>query len=261
MIQKKACHSKTLSELSDAAERLWWRLLTSTDDRGLFEADPCIVLGQCVPRLKWSEERISELISELERVGLVKLYSVDGVDYGQVLTFSQYNRVRGEARFPLPPTTEAVCGELPQDAASCGDHSGRPSVDSYKAIRLSGYQAQANAEDPRAIPGTQQSLPVPAAPLTTRQIADVTSLLDHYVAELEAVRGVKTIRPKGKARETARDLLRLDNARELVSAFVRLDEPALRERGWPFTWIEQRVTMLQRAATGAGETFEGVRRG
>jgi uncharacterized protein YdaU (DUF1376 family) len=113
----------------------------------------------------------------------------------------------------------------------------------------------------RAIPGTQQTLPVPVAPLSISQQAAVTSLLDHYVAELLAVRGVQTIRPKGKARETARDLLRLDNARDLVSAYVRLDEPALREAGWPFTWIEQRVTRLQRAATGAGDAFEGVRRG
>lgn len=89
----------------------------------------------------------------------------------------------------------------------------------------------------------------------------MTELLDHYVAELQAVRGVQTIRPKGKARETARDLLRLDNARELVSAYVRLDEPALREAGWPFTWIEQRVTRLQRAASQSEDIFQEIRRG
>jgi len=79
MIQERACSSPDLASLSDAAERLWWRLLTSTDSVGLFDAEPLVVAGKCVPLLRWPADKIQGLLVELQSAGLVALYRVDGV--------------------------------------------------------------------------------------------------------------------------------------------------------------------------------------
>lgn len=103
MIHPSALHSASLAKLSDAAERLWWRLLTTTDSCGLFDADPRIVRGVCAPLLQWDDSQVAALLSELVAIGSIRLYQRGERFFGQVINFSNHNKIyRHAPKHPTP---------------------------------------------------------------------------------------------------------------------------------------------------------------
>lgn len=84
--------SKTLAQLSDFGERGFWRLMLTADDFGRFEADPPVVLAQCFPRLAASVtlRKVEAMLAECVAVGLIILYEVEGVGYGQFVKADKY---------------------------------------------------------------------------------------------------------------------------------------------------------------------------
>ena len=109
--------SKSLDSLSDAAERLFWRLITVADDHGRFEADTCIVLGDCFPRrigtmkLKAIERSVQEIVA----AGPIRLYRANGRRYGLFTSWFKYQRRRSQqSKFPEPTSSHEVTEPAPE---------------------------------------------------------------------------------------------------------------------------------------------------
>src|SRR4051812_39727061 len=123
MLHEKICDSVTLAELTGDEERLFHRLVVKADDYGRFHAHPSLLLGACFPLLieKISVEQVREWRDRLADVGLIALYSVDGREYLQLVTWEAYQRQRGsKPKFPPPLEGAEIRGELPQAADICG---------------------------------------------------------------------------------------------------------------------------------------------
>lgn len=142
-IRESCVTSLTLDNLSDGAERLFWRMTVIADDYGRFDADPRVLLGKCFPLKvgKWSPAKVEKWRGELaavapgEDVPLVWLYRIGQRIYGAFTNWKLHQRDRsGEANPPKPkfpgveegailnaPTGQtafaATCGDSPQLAA------------------------------------------------------------------------------------------------------------------------------------------------
>jgi len=111
-IIRESCRtSPSLDQLSDGAERLWWRLITIADDHGRFDADPRVVEGNAFPlkigRLKLStiEKWLAELTTDSPdgNLPLVILYEVSGRRYGFIPSWFKHQRRReSKPKFPAP---------------------------------------------------------------------------------------------------------------------------------------------------------------
>jgi HNH endonuclease len=115
MIRESARTSDTLDQLSDGAERMFWRLTTVADDFGRFEADPRVLLSACFPlragRLK--VEQVAKWLKELVLVELVSVYIVGGKRFGVFTTWEKHQRIRAKhSKFP-PPSSDSICQQMP----------------------------------------------------------------------------------------------------------------------------------------------------
>lgn len=108
-IHPEACDSEKLSQLSDSAERTFFRLLTQADDEGRGEDRPKLLASKLYPILdsKGPEEVNSDL-RELDSVGLLTRYSVAGRYYYSIPTFHDWQKPRhpSPSRLPSPDETD-----------------------------------------------------------------------------------------------------------------------------------------------------------
>lgn len=124
IIRDSARTSATLDQLSDGAERMFWRLTLVADDHGRFEADPRVLLASCFPLKvgKLKLERVTKWWLEMVDAGLVRPYRAGDKLVGYFPTWGKHQRTRdGASRFPEPPEQPGpLGGGPPHDAASCG---------------------------------------------------------------------------------------------------------------------------------------------
>jgi hypothetical protein len=109
-LSKSVSTSHKLASLkSDSPRLLWTWLLPHLDREGRFHADPDIVKGHAVTRLKnHTEKTIEADLNELASVGLIVLYQVNGDRY---LQFTQFDENQpgmrkdreAESQCPAPP--------------------------------------------------------------------------------------------------------------------------------------------------------------
>ena len=123
IIRESCLTSPTLAQLSDGAERLFWRLTVVADDYGRFLADAEVVRGACFSRLPsaFTVRRIDQLLAELAqaRDPLIRLYQIGDRRYGVFLAWDKYNRRRAQhAKYPSP-TDDNICQQMPADASTC----------------------------------------------------------------------------------------------------------------------------------------------
>ena len=108
MLKKAVSDSRRLSELkSDSARLLWTWTLPYLDIKGRFFADPYIIKGKVVPRIKsFTPKIISEYLEDMRRVGLIVLYEYDGEKYLQFRNFNKFQNLRedreGKSKIPPP---------------------------------------------------------------------------------------------------------------------------------------------------------------
>lgn len=108
IIKESACTSDTLAEISAEAERLWWRLVVQADDYGCFDGRPNVILGKCLTAFigRFRDDDVSCWLEEMESVGLIRRYEVDGRPYIHLAKWSEHQRPARakEPKYPLPPT-------------------------------------------------------------------------------------------------------------------------------------------------------------
>lgn len=106
MLKRAISDSKKLSELkTDSARLLWTWILPYLDIEGRYFADPDMIKGKVVPRLKtFTPENISEYLSDMNNIGLITLYESDGEKYLQFRNFKEFQNLREskEAKSKIP---------------------------------------------------------------------------------------------------------------------------------------------------------------
>lgn len=107
-IQDSTSKSRTLSALSDFAERLFWRMLSETDPWGRLDGDPVKLAACCIPMLPERWEEVTAALEELQAVGRVVIYgdppACQLVDFDRHQVPTRLDRrSRFGSRFPEPP--------------------------------------------------------------------------------------------------------------------------------------------------------------
>lgn len=109
MLKKVVSTSQKLANLkSDSARLLYTWLIPHLDIEGRFSADPKIVKGYVVPRLKMSLRKISEYLEDMAKNDLIILYEADGDRYLQLRKFKDFQilRKKRESKSIIPPPAE-----------------------------------------------------------------------------------------------------------------------------------------------------------
>lgn len=118
--------SPSLQLLSDAAERLWYRLITSVDDFGRLEADPEVVFTTCFQRVPtgWTAQKVRRALEELATKAvegdrpLIAIYKVGARMYLQILSSPAHIYCRAKhSKYP-PQENQYLtenCAHLPTD--------------------------------------------------------------------------------------------------------------------------------------------------
>jgi len=106
LLSKVIILSRKLNQISEGSENLYYRLLATCDDFGRFHADPIIIKGQLYTLKKITPAIIEKRLSELVKIGLIKLYEDNGEKYLEITKFdnhqifrSDYNR---KSDYPVP---------------------------------------------------------------------------------------------------------------------------------------------------------------
>lgn len=113
MLLKSVSISQKLANLPSDSDRLLWTwLLAHLDREGRFYAEPSVVKGHAVPRLKnHTDETISESLQRMADVGLIVLYRVNGDSYLQYNQFDEHQvglHKEREAPSSCPPPPAKV---------------------------------------------------------------------------------------------------------------------------------------------------------
>lgn len=108
MLSRNITISKKVSKVSEfQAKLLYTWLLPFLDDYGRFHADPNLIKGFIFPLEETiTTKHIEKMLAELERVGLISLYDVDGSTYLEVVNFDKFQTFRTDrkrqAEYPEP---------------------------------------------------------------------------------------------------------------------------------------------------------------
>lgn len=107
-IQDSVGQSESLAELSDLAERIYWRLLAMSDPWGRLDARPRKLRARCYPMLRCSDEQVGYALLEMLAVGRIVVYEKAGVTIVQIVDFERnqprdaIRRRPDKSRFPDP---------------------------------------------------------------------------------------------------------------------------------------------------------------
>lgn len=106
MLKKIISQSQKLPRLkSDSARLLYTWLIPHLDINGRFSADPFVIKGYVVPRLKMSIKKVWEYLVDMAANDLIRLYEVDGDKYLEVVKFKKYQTLspKKEGKPLIPP--------------------------------------------------------------------------------------------------------------------------------------------------------------
>lgn len=114
--------SDSINSLSWFEECLFYRLIVSCDDYGLFDGRTAIIKGSCFPLKDGvTTKNIENALSKLVSAGLVKRYIVDGKPYLSLPTWEQHQNIRAhKSKYPKPDesnmnTSECNCMQVNTD--------------------------------------------------------------------------------------------------------------------------------------------------
>lgn len=114
MIAENVCDSERLAKVSAGAERLWFRLLTKTDDNGNFYAKPALVRGHCLAQFDFTIQEVSDWLEELASArggdgdfGLIAFYESRGERFLHFMGFEKHQTLRKDramtVKYPVHP--------------------------------------------------------------------------------------------------------------------------------------------------------------
>lgn len=108
ILLKSICQSKKLPQLkTDGARLLYTWLIPNVDVNGCFSGDPQVIKGQIFTRLKHSIKVIETYLQDLENIGLIVRYEIEGDMYLIIPDFEEKQpslkpEKEGKPTIPLP---------------------------------------------------------------------------------------------------------------------------------------------------------------
>jgi len=101
VIREGFLDSEKINNLTEEEQNFFVRLMLITDDYGRFEARSELIRSRCYPVSGTSPSLVSNMLTCLEKVGLITLYSVEGKNYLEIIQYNQRLRQKRE-KFPPP---------------------------------------------------------------------------------------------------------------------------------------------------------------
>ncbi|MBU2559230.1 MAG: hypothetical protein KJ578_15745 [Bacteroidetes bacterium] len=125
MLKRVITTSRKLAELkTDSARLLYTWLIPFLDVEGRFYGNPDIIKGFIIPRIKdFTTEKVTECLFDMQKVGLILWYQVDGDKYLEFTCFEKHQNINKdrEAKSSFPISTQENSGELLQLQENSGE--------------------------------------------------------------------------------------------------------------------------------------------
>ncbi len=152
MLKKLISTSRKLAALqTDSARLLWTWILPHADITGRFSAEPDVIKGYIVPRLKkMTPAKITNYLLDMAECELILLYKVNSDNYLEIVKFHKFQSLRADreasSEIPPPPAPGSTPGVAPENSGLSKDKirevkrskdNGRftpPSLDDIKSL-------------------------------------------------------------------------------------------------------------------------------
>jgi DNA replication protein DnaT len=92
-----------VSQVTREARLLMIGLISMADDEGRFLGSVSAISGFVFPNDELPQARVKKWLAELEKAGLIHLYSIDGIRYGAFLGWHKHQKISHPQASPLPP--------------------------------------------------------------------------------------------------------------------------------------------------------------
>ncbi len=126
VIKESICYSDDIDQLTAFEETVFYRLIVNADDYGRIDARPVFLKSKLfVTKQGITEKNVSDAVSRLASIGLVRFYEVDRKPFLLFPKWSLHQRVRdSKEKYPAPPDDfdelADIRGDSPQVAADSG---------------------------------------------------------------------------------------------------------------------------------------------
>ena len=167
LIRRAILDSEKFNSLSTFVQNFYFRLLLVADDYGLYDARKTLLRCSLYPLSieKVSESDVVSGLAACEEAGLVRLYSVDGKEYLQIVNYGQ--RCKTKPKYPLPPDFD---GESRRVTANRGEPRRTAADDGESPPKT---QSQTNTQtETQQQPHAQAHARGPGEPAATATAAD-----------------------------------------------------------------------------------------
>ena len=226
IIKESIRASKSVNSMTDFQFRLWIHLITYVDDYGRGSADPEILKGFVFPRLKkLRESDIETALRNLERIGSIHIYTIDGEPYLCLPNWGSHQRIQTKmSKFPSPPT-----GTHGDSRCSTVTHGDSPPESNPIQSNPNPIQSESKYK-------SESNTPLP--PKSGGMAAAVDSLFDEFWKNY----------PRKESPKTAKAVfLKLKPDKNLLTAMLEWIEKAKLSPQWqdktkiphPTTWLNQ----------------------
>ena len=107
IIKESICSSEDIESLTAEEEIFYYRLWVNCDDYGRFDARQLMLKSKLYPLKKHVQaDDIKPYLDSLLQKGLIELYGVKGILYGQVMAWDKHQQIRAK-RSKYPPKSES----------------------------------------------------------------------------------------------------------------------------------------------------------
>jgi hypothetical protein len=156
-IKPEAFISESLAEVSIAAERTFFGLLTQSDDHGRHRDNAAIIAGLLWPlRAEHTSVHVEDDLQQLANAGLICRYTgCDGRRYLHIVTWSEHQKIDKPSQSRLPACTQHHAAER---CAPCKGTCTQPVEESPTPTR---GLAEASPNTPRALDLPEQPAATP----------------------------------------------------------------------------------------------------
>jgi len=119
MIKKRIATSKKIAAVGDSAALLYFMMYPHSDVQGRVEGCPDLIKGQMLTYFKaWNGSKIQKCLRDLQKIGLILLYNVEGNQYIQFTRFEDFQTLNPdrEAKSIIPEPTPDNSGVDPEES-------------------------------------------------------------------------------------------------------------------------------------------------
>ncbi|MUV13553.1 hypothetical protein [Noviluteimonas gilva] len=202
IIREGITTSEPLSFVSFEAETLFYRLIVTADDFGLYDGRPVIVRARCMPLRDVTASQVGEWLRELAEHSLILQYEDEGRPYIAIPKFKQRTR-NAAPKYPLPDGWNTNDGQLTGNGQSLASVVG--------GVVGGVFEDESNGAAPPAAQPPAITLPLntgaefPVTPEQVREFTDLYPAVD-VLAQLRKMRGWLIANPAN--RKTKAGILR-----------------------------------------------------